>query len=88
MHHLLGVHKVNNKYWMAFAATGWAGCWMMFCSYLVISERADHKAALAQHYQEMSEIYAQAALQAAISKAAPAAVTHTTVLPPEVVRGY
>jgi hypothetical protein len=79
---------MSTKHWMALSATGWGGCWIMFCLYLVASERADHKAAIAEHYQAMSEIYAQAAIQAATRAAAPAAVTHTTVLPPEVVRGY
>lgn len=60
----------------------------MFFFYLMASERADHKEYMATHHREMSEIYAQIAMQAAARAAAPAAVTHTTVLPPEVINGY
>ena len=78
---------MSTKHWMALSATGWVGCWVMFCLYLVASERADHKEYIAEHHREMSEIYAQIAIQAARA-ATPAAVTHTTVLPPEVINGY
>ena len=79
---------MSTKHWIALSATGWGGCWIMFCLYLVASERADHKEYMSEHHREMSEIYAQIAIQAATRAPVPAAVTHTTVLPPEVINGY